>query len=459
MSFQKISDSELVDLFLEVGETEVKKSLFSIGGIKAPGPDGFPAIFYQSFWDICKGELMELVLDCFKKGRVPCDLNSTLISLIPKIPNPTNLSHFRPISLCNTSYKIISKILVQRLRGLLPKLISPNQVAFVPGRQIQDNIVIAQEVLYKFKTIKGKKGLIAWKIDLAKAYDKLQWSFIKLVLEEVGIIGGLNNLIMSCISNVQYRVVLNGELSDSFRPKCGIRQGDPLSPYIFVLCMEKLSHIIHQNLLNCDWKPVKISRGGPEISHLFFADDLIFFGQASLRQATVMRETLDMFCDVSGQEISFPKSRVYCSKNVSSGFARELADICGSPISQNLGNYLGVPLIHGRITRGTYKEIIEKTQNRLAAWKSASLSVVGRCTLIKAVTSALPTYAMQSIKLPTEVWHTLDGLNRDFLWGSNSDKRKIHLVKWDTVCLPKKLGGLGIRKMKWMNQSLLAKTG
>ncbi|KAK2640989.1 hypothetical protein Ddye_022752 [Dipteronia dyeriana] len=88
----------------------------------------------------------------------------------------------------------------------------------------------------------------------------------------------------------------------------------------------------------------------------------------------------------------------------------------------------------------------------MAAWKSASLSLAGRCTLIKFVTSVLPTYAMLSIKLHTEVWHTLDKINRDFLWGSNLDKRKIHLVKWDTMCLPKKLGGLGIRKMKWMNQ-------
>ena len=166
---------------------------------------------------------------------------------------------------------------------------------------------------------------------------------------------------MSCISSVHYKVVLNGELSDSFQPKCGIRQGDPLSPYIFVLCMEKLSHLIHQKLIDGDWKPVKTSRGGPEILHLFFADDLILFGQASLHQAAIMREALDVFCDLSGQQISFPKSRIHCSNNVNRTFAKELADVCGSPITQNLGNYLGVPLIHGRITKDTYKEIFEKT--------------------------------------------------------------------------------------------------
>ncbi|KAK3185164.1 hypothetical protein Dsin_032450 [Dipteronia sinensis] len=113
-------------------------------------------------------------------------------------------------------------------------------------------------------------GYIAWKIHLAKAYDRPQWGFIKQVLEEFGITGKMNNLIMSCITNVQYKVIVNGELSESFTPKCGIRQADPLSPYIFVLCMEKLSHIISQKLSEGTWKPVRISRRGPAISHLFF---------------------------------------------------------------------------------------------------------------------------------------------------------------------------------------------
>ncbi|KAK2661945.1 hypothetical protein Ddye_000519 [Dipteronia dyeriana] len=128
-----------------------------------------------------------------------------------------------------------------------------------------------------------------------------------------------------------------------------------------------------------------------------------------------------------------------------------LADICGSPITMNLSNYLGVPLIHGRITKNTYKEILLKTQKRLASWKSASLSFAGRCTLVKSVASALPIYAMQSIKLPTEVCSDLDKLNRDFIWGNNTDIKKVHLVKWDIVCAPKKRGGLGFAKSTLSN--------
>ncbi|KAK3199387.1 hypothetical protein Dsin_022802 [Dipteronia sinensis] len=173
MMFRRLNNSELVSLSMDICEQDVKQSLFGIGGLKALGPDGYPTIFFQNYWSCCKKDLVSLIADCFLKGYVPNDINQTIISLIPKVPNPTCMTQLRPISLCNTIYKIVSKILVQRIRPLLPNLVSPNQVAFVPVRQIQDNIVIAQEALHKFKKVNGKLGFMAWKIDLAKAYDNL----------------------------------------------------------------------------------------------------------------------------------------------------------------------------------------------------------------------------------------------------------------------------------------------
>ncbi|KAL5840970.1 hypothetical protein ACOSQ4_013578 [Xanthoceras sorbifolium] len=130
-----------------------------------------------------------------------------------------------------------------------------------------------------------------------------------------------------------------------------------------------------------------------------------------------MKLCLDRFCGSSGQEVSFSKSRVFCSSLVRDGDARALASICGSPITKDLGKYLGVPLLHSRITKHTYCEILEKTQKRLASWKSATLSMAGRVTLIKAVTAAIPVYSMQTIKLPNDLCCRLDKVNRDFLWG------------------------------------------
>ncbi|KAK2650978.1 hypothetical protein Ddye_018467 [Dipteronia dyeriana] len=168
--FPNLNERDISCFSSTVCENEIKPSLFNIGGIKTPGPDGYQAIFFQKFWKSCKHDLINIVSECFNKSSMPSDINHTLISLIHKVSNPASMIQFRLISLCNTTYKI----LVQRLRVLLPTLVSPNQVAFVPSRQIQYNIVIAQEDLHKFKIVKDKKGYIAWKIDLTKVYDKLQ---------------------------------------------------------------------------------------------------------------------------------------------------------------------------------------------------------------------------------------------------------------------------------------------
>ncbi|VVA40654.1 PREDICTED: reverse mRNAase, partial [Prunus dulcis] len=368
---------------------------------------------------------------CFSSGSVPEYLNSTLVTLVPKITNPQSMLQFRPISLCNTLYKVVSKIIVGRLRPLMCKLVSPNQVSFVPGRQISDNIFIAQEVLHRFYRARGKTGYIAWKIDLSKAYDKLRWSFIE--------------------------VIMNGELTESFKPQRGVRQGDPLSPYLFVLCMEKLSHIIAARVLKKEWKAVRAARSGPLISHLFFADDLILFGEASIQQAMVMKNSLEEFCELSGQQVNFEKSLLYISANTKPDLVDQIEQTCGVTRSTDMGNYLGVPLVQGRVTKATYKGVLVKVQAKLSAWKSQLLSMVGRITLIQSVVSSIPLYTMQTAKLPQALCEDLDKSSKSFLWGSSENHHKTHLVKWDTVCLPKRLGGLGIKKAALMNQAMLSK--
>ncbi|KAL5781970.1 hypothetical protein ACOSP7_006999 [Xanthoceras sorbifolium] len=127
--------------------------------------------------------------------------------------------------------------------------------------------------------------------------------------------------------------------------------------------MEKLSHIINQKIGKGTWKTLRVSRGGPEISHLFFVDDLILFGQATNHQAELMKSCIDLFCDVSGQQVNFDKFRIFCFPNVITDLANDIVVICETPLYKNLGKYLGVPLIHGRVNSHTYKEIIDKTQN------------------------------------------------------------------------------------------------
>lgn len=202
--FPSLDDHDNLWLKRGVSDTEIQSALFSIGGLKSPGADGFPAIFYQKHWNLCSNEIIGLVKCAFSSGIIPSGLNHTLITLVPKTLSPQNMALFRPISLCNTLYKVISKVLVARIRPFLRKLISPNQASFVPGRHISDNVIIAQEVLHKYKHSVGNKGFLAWKIDLSKAYDRLNWQFIEEVLHEALIPYEIVKLVMSCITTTSF---------------------------------------------------------------------------------------------------------------------------------------------------------------------------------------------------------------------------------------------------------------
>ncbi|CAN1178262.1 Putative ribonuclease H protein At1g65750 [Linum perenne] len=190
---------------------------------------------------------------------------------------------------------------------------------------------------------------------------------------------------------------------------------------------------------------------------MFFADDLILFGYANIEQATFINEVLEDFSFISGQEISRDKSRVYFSKNTSRTVSRRICEALDIQATQNLGRYLGVPIIHGRNSKDLYNYIIDRMEQRLAGWKVNSLSMAGRVALAKSVLNTLPTYAMQTTLLPTETCNLIDKKIRDFIWGSTNGARKIHQVNWDTICSPKEHGGLGLRSATELNEAFLMK--
>lgn len=221
---------------------EVKRALFQMHPDKAPGVDGFSPRFYQKFWEKIKVDVSEEVLNFLNNGVLDTTLNVTQIVLLPKKEVSSKVEDYRPISLCNVSMKLITKVLANRLCDFLPMVISPNQSAFLKGRLITDNILTSQEVCHYVMTRKrGSEGVLSIKMDMSKVYDRVEWNFLKHVLRRIGFHPTWISRVMLCVQSVSYNLKINDHQSEVVMPTRGLRQGDPLSPFLFLICQEWFS--------------------------------------------------------------------------------------------------------------------------------------------------------------------------------------------------------------------------
>ena len=212
--------------------------------LKAPRSDNMPPLFYQHYWGLISEDVSQSVLNFLNSASLPEHLNRTFITLIPKKKNPEHASEFRPISLCNVLYKIFSKVLVNRLKRILPKIITEHQSAFTKSRLISDNILVAFESLHSMQKHNGKDGFMAIKLNMSKAYDRVEWPYLEAVMRKMGFNDKWIKLLMLCVTTVSYSILVNGEPKGLIHPSRGIRQGDPISPFLFLLCTEGLHGLI-----------------------------------------------------------------------------------------------------------------------------------------------------------------------------------------------------------------------
>lgn len=353
--------------------------------LKAPGPDGFPVIFYKHLWTTVGNDVIIAVTSFFQLGSMPKEVNSSLIVLIPKISNPTSSHHFRPINLCNVVYKIVSKLLVAKLRPLLDKIISPAQLAFIPNRWIAENQVIVQEILHSFKTRKTKPGLMAIKLDLQKAYNRVNWKFIQAILLHLGFNETFTSWIISCISLVSFEVLVNGGKTESFKPGRGLRLGDALSPYLFILGQEILSRLLESALRSKNLQGIKTSMSGPTITHVMYADDIVLFSKASRKDVETILGILEKYSLWSGQLVNRSKSGIFFSKYTQRSTCRNIKSILKIKALKKDAAYLGAPFLMSRAPSKDFAFLQHKLEAKLIGWRSKCLSWVGRRTLINSV--------------------------------------------------------------------------
>lgn len=302
----------------------------------------------------------------FTDGVMPQGINDTALALIPKGPNPEELKDFTPISLCNVVYKIISKCLVNRLRPRLDSLISQEQSTFVPGRRITDNALIAFECIHAIQNgADDRQEFGAYKLDLAKAYDRVDWGFLKCLLEKLGFHHQWVQWIMTCVTTVRYTVHFNGTPLCPFTPTRGLRQGDPLSSYLFLLVADGLSVLIkHQERLG-NIHGLCVCRRAPSVTHLLFADDSLLFFRANAAQAKTVRCLITTFKRCTDQLLSPAKCTMLINKNRDEGVVQQIRQILQLQQVEFEAKYLGLPTPNGRVRRSTFQPLEERFMKRM----------------------------------------------------------------------------------------------
>jgi mannosylglycoprotein endo-beta-mannosidase len=343
---------------------------------------------------------------------------------------------------------------VIRLKSALTDVIGPSQSAFLPGRSISDAILLTQELIHNYHHKTGP-ARCALKIDLKKAFDTVSLEFILAGLQAIALPPNLLNWIKTCITTVHYTININGELHGFFQSTRGIRQGDPLSPYLFVLAMEGLSGIIHQNISNGKFQHHWRCKA-TNITHLCFADDLMMFCHADVDSISMLKASLDRFSSLSGLYINLAKSSLYLS-SIDGRLRSCIADNIGIQETMLPVRYLGVPLISTRLTHTDCIPLVERIIARIKLWTSSSLTYAGRLQLIKSVLFSIQVYWSSIFILPYATINKIESILTAFLWRGTSLSSAGAKVAWHAICYPEQEGGLGIKRLQKWNQAATLK--
>ncbi|KAI0492194.1 hypothetical protein KFK09_026461 [Dendrobium nobile] len=394
---KKLTDAYMELLNAEFTEKEMQILMFQQGNNKSPGLDGITSSFYKCYWNIVWETLWNSVRCFFNSSHMNKEWKDTLIVLIPKIKNPLTPSNYRPISLCQTNYKIGTTMLVNRLKKGISNLISEDLATFIHERSIAEHYLLAQEIFHKFKISKNKKGMMAVKLDMEQAYDSMGWTTLRHILRWYGFPTVFSNLLLECVVDVRFSVIINGKNSEWINAQSGFRQGCPLSPYLFIMCFQLITNSLEQRGKSLG---IQISSEGPKITHLLYVDDALIFSHASVELAKTLKTVVEKFCKWTGQKINVSKSQLLFGKVVSYHMRKKIGRILGFKIVKEM-KYLGVKISLERIKMADYQEIPSNAMERLNAWSRKSLSL-------------------------------------------GDGTKGMHYIAWNDICKPRSLGGLGL---------------
>ena len=327
-------------------------------------------------------------------------------------------------------------------------------------RLITDNNLVAFETMHHINTKhSGKVGEMTLKLDMSKVFDRVEWGCLEKIMYKMGFHDSLVKLMMRCVNTVTYSIKINGRPWGHITPFRGLRQGDPLSPFLFLFCAEGLSALIRKSVKFGLLSGVAACPRGPKISHFFFADDSLIFCKATIEECTTLEEILEIYECSSGQQLNREKTSLLFSRNTPYEIKEAIKSRFGANIIRQHETYLGLPSLVGKNRCNTFRALKKKLSNKLSGWKEKLLSHAGKEVLIKAVAQAIPIYTMSVFQLPSALCDELTSMVRSFWWGQHNGKNKILWTSWDKICAPKIEGGWGFHDLKAFNLALLAKQG
>jgi hypothetical protein len=394
---------------------EIKKSLDLMEADKAPGPDGFTARFYKDCWTTIKDDLLKMVQKSQNCTKLGGSTNSTFLALILKEKGTPHFNRFRPISLCNTGYKIITKVIAMRLKKVLPTIIPKNQGGFIKGRQILDNLVLVQEAIHS-STQRKEKGMVI-KLDLANAFDRVRHEYLFTVMEKMGFSQKFTTWVKACIAAPWIAPLVNGRSTEFFQASRGLRQGCPLSPLLYAIQASVLSFQLGNCQQNQTLSGLRIVHNVEDINHAQFVDDTLLLGGASVNTARNFKRELDIYKEISGSKINYQKSMIYgwnCSTREIVALARIL-DMEGM-IDWDSFKYLGIPIFKKNSKVAHWTSILDKMKIRIQAWGANWLNIAGKVVLMKSVLISLSIYQNSILLAPKSFINKMEGMLRRFLW-------------------------------------------
>jgi hypothetical protein len=443
---------ELSHLDQPFSEEEIHTVIKNAPKEKAPGPNDFIGIFLSSCWDIIKQDFISAIQQFFVMNQQNLHLlNPAFVVLIPKISNPSKVSDFRPISLTHTFSKTISKLLANRLGPELDNLISINQTAFIKKRCIHDNFIYLQEVIKDLH--KKRISALFLKLDISKAFDSVSWPYLLDVMEYLGFGQSWRNWVSSLWGTASSSFLVNGMLGKRILHCRGVRQGDPLSPMLFLLAMEPLHRLFQKaqdlGLLDSLSASCDTFRMSP------YADAAATFVNPTEKDMKTAIEIMHIFESASGLKANMSKTECFPIQCASTNL--HFLDQFNLRISHFPCRYLGLPLHFRKPTREMIEPFIQKIGNRLLGWQRGLFSYPGRELLVKSVLSAMPTFFLTAFKMPKWAFAKVDRIRRSFLWKGKSPGfvRGGHcLINWQTCLRPRKWGGLGIKDLEKFSRAL-----